>query len=130
MLSMFMLFWRGYGWLTLLFIGLPTALGISLAEAAQIPEGYAIAFTLLVAALANWLLGRSLNATAADTVLVDPKTGMQYATNSAHTLFGFKMQSWSIILVIGALAPLLLQATGNYQPGMFDTHRSMSPTKR
>lgn len=107
---MFVFWWQGRGFLTLL-ITVATAILIGMiADAAHVPSWTPLfwAAVLLVAAPVNWLIGARLNAkrrgyAPPDTLL------RRFLYRAPHKFMSLPMESWSIVMAIVA-AGLVLQA--------------------
>ena len=96
-----MIVWSGLGFLTALISFLSVAIFNSLLG--QVP--YRTSIGLLIAAAANWFLGKKLNGGEGRT-LIDEDTGERIEIKNKHTLFWVKMEWWSIALAIFAIMML------------------------
>lgn len=112
---MFILIWRGRGFLVLGFaiLGvLVTSLFTALLGGGHVAghaQTVAIGLGLVAAAIPVWVFGRRWNAPQPDRVLMDQQTGQQVVVTwkPRHTLYYVPMQYWSFALgAVGALTVL------------------------
>lgn len=102
-----MIIWSGWGMLSALIAGAALVGGVLLDPALArvgIPTPTGVVLVWLIAALANWSLGKRLNQRPGRE-LVDPRTGERVILRPRHTLFWIPMQYYSVLmLLLGALA--------------------------
>jgi len=97
-----MIVWSGWGFLA-------AVIAIAGAVVGQLVLGdrYGIGLGFLLAAIVNFLLGRKLNDSSKDQIVVDEKTGERMALKRRSTLFFIPMEWWSILMVGVAVISLL-----------------------
>jgi len=107
---MFVFWWQGRGFLTLLIVvAVAIVIGV-IADAAHLPSWTPLfwAGVLLGAAPVNWLIGTRLNAKRRG--YAPPATLMRrFLYRAPHKFMSLPMESWSIVMAIVA-AGLLLQS--------------------
>lgn len=108
-----MLIWRGWGILTILIISATWIVTFSVLRLLLSTMGQgswvvviSSSLALVAGAAANWMVGRRFNGKP-PRELVDPKTGENVLLVRRHELFFFKMEYWSIPVVIVALFELM-----------------------
>ena len=99
---MFMV-WTGWGILVPVLTVAVFFAAMSSLESLQLVEAYesfwvSLWFTALAAAL--FFLGRKLNDSSNDKVLVDPETGEQHLHKIRHTFFWIPIQWWSAVVAV------------------------------
>ena len=107
-----MIIWRGLGILVVVAVALTAVLmqligNVVLGDYTRYSD-WLFPLGLLIAAAVVWPLGRRLNGQPGRT-LVDPQTGQQVTLRREHSLFFIKMEYWSPIIAIIAIA-LFVQA--------------------
>lgn len=102
-----MIIWSGWGMLSALIAGAALVSSVLLDPALArmgIPTPTGVVLAWLVAAFANWSLGKRLNQ-GPGRELIDPRTGERVILRGRHTLFWIPMQYYSVLmLILGALA--------------------------
>lgn len=112
---MWFIVWRGWGAMALpILAGTATAVFLilsvltgALGIQSKLVAGFALALAMLVAAAANWRIGKRLNGKP-PRELIDAKTGQRVLLQSRHDLFWIKMEYWSVPVALAALASLVM----------------------
>jgi len=107
---MFIFWWQGKGFLTLLIMVASAILVGMIADAMHWPSWTPLfwAAVLLVAAPVNWLIGTRLNARRRGYAPPD-KLLRRFLYRAPHKFMSLPMESWSIVMMISA-AGLALQS--------------------
>jgi hypothetical protein len=107
-----MIIWSGSGILVLLIAFLGAVLGVAIEPAVGLPKNVGLGLGLILAAIANWFVGQSLNSPSKARTLVDPKTGQKVIFRPRNSLFWIPMQWWSVAMVFFGLPIVILPFTG------------------
>ncbi|WP_420139026.1 hypothetical protein [Sphingomonas sp.] len=105
--------WSGWGALTLLILGIVTAVVTMLLQvifmAIGLPQLVALGLApaLLAAAALNWYVGKRMNNTPRRE-LIDSATGERVILQRRHTLFWIKMEYWSVPVALLGLVWLIV----------------------
>ncbi|GAA0338697.1 hypothetical protein GCM10009087_56450 [Sphingomonas oligophenolica] len=108
---MFVFWWQGRGFLTLLTVVAMAIMIGMIADAAHLPSWTRLfwAVVLLVAAPVNWLIGTRLNVKRRG--YAPPATLMRrFLYRAPHKFMSLPMESWSIVMVIVATGLVLQSA--------------------
>ena len=107
---MFLLTWKGRGFIVPLIAVVFLAIGLSIGRALQADTSVTYALTaiaLVPAGAVCWVAGRRLNSKP-PRVLVDPKTGAQVVVSGESSFFFLAVEWWGPLLaVIGVLAAIV-----------------------
>ena len=108
---MFLIIWRGWGFLTPLLVFLVWFLPLALIQGAVGHAAYShyrtslsLVFALLAAG-AVWMVGRRLNG-APGRILVDSRTRQRVVVGKRHELFFIPMQWWALPIILFGILQL------------------------
>ena len=104
---MLVIFWTGYGFFTFgIFVGAvgTVAAIVSLTLGERVFDAHPAFFGLglIVAAIANWFVGRKLNKRPGLLIFIPPK-GRRRVAKRRHTIFMLPMEYWSAAMLLWAL---------------------------
>ena len=107
---MFLLIWKGWGFVVLViavvFLAIGLGIGGALHAATSVTNALA-AIALVPAGAVCWFVGKRLNSKP-PRILVDPKTGGQVVLRRESTLFFVAVELWGPILAaIGVLVAIV-----------------------
>ena len=101
-----MIFWRGYGFLVVLYAGVGFIAGAVLSSSAG--GSWPVGFCLLLAAAANFFTAKKLGSKT--KILIDPETEQEVILERGDSLFFIPMMYWTY--VIAGFAVLILLDLG------------------
>ncbi|MBB6307340.1 hypothetical protein [Xanthobacter tagetidis] len=108
-----MAIWSGYGFVTAATFALCLVVSPMLGPLLGVEDNLRLATGLLAASIANWVVGRGLNAPEKARVRVDLRTGQLRLEQNPHALLGVPMQYWSPI----GIATMLVLLIGSAHAG-------------